>query len=580
MDSPALLLIGAFAFAALIAVAVAHDRRNKLVEAGWLTLRRAGKAKLLGASGVPLGDWGWAYLPVRFTGEGHIMTVAPPGSGKSTTASIPSCLSRSIKSRFVADPGGEITCVCIREWRRQCDDIFVINPFALYPDAPYSLPQHAFDPMSFIDIGKQGSGRVARAIATALIAESGNDDAQSAYFKSQGADKLESYIVYGSLQGMTLPQIYDLMTLPVDARSSGDEIACQLELWEDMQQIDALDGQLRKEASDLIDKYVNSPGEFQAIFSTMRDALKFLKEPKIRQALARAEVDWTALKRERTAIAIVLPVADWKNYAGFVRLAFMSAMVTLQEGEVSPHRVHILLEEFPALGRLSFFADLLATSRKRNAQIEIVMQNLGQLMTTYPDWKAIAPNFAVTRFKAVDNNEEAEWIRVGLGSKYKRNPMGGKILTGLMTAREVREMPDDRQIVMIGRNRPAMLGQYPYWQKVKHRVRALPNPHYPGYPELGPLVPARYAAGFALRLWERIIRLDALVICALLSVLIWTSDPAVLTGQTYNSRTGERTCSWLSYRGVTTNSFVTSDSCAEFAIFGFLYTSTYGWIGG
>lgn len=558
--------------------AIIRNRDGKLIEAGWLTLRKAGKAKLLGAEGIPLGDWGWAYLPVMYSGDGHIMTVAPPGTGKSTTASIPSCLSRSIKSRFVTDPGGEITSVCIGEWRKQCDQLYVINPFGLYQEEPYALPQNSFDPMIFVDVRKQKSGRAARIIATSLIAQSGNEDGNTAYFKSQGVEKLEAYIIYGSLQGMTLPQIYDLISLPIDARSSGDEITCQLEVWEDMQQIDVLAGQLPKEANDLTDKYINSAGEFQAIFSTMRDAVKFLKEPKIRDALARNEVSWDDLKSGRTAISIVLPVNDWKSYAGFVRLAFMSAVITLQEGKVAPHRVHILLEEFPALGRLSGFSDMLATSRKRKAQIEIVIQNIGQLISTYQrDYVGIIPNFSVVRYKATDNIKDAEAISKSLGSKYKTIRLGGMLLTYLMGPTEILEMPEDRQIVKIGNNRPALLGQYPYWQKWAGRSRALTNPNYGSYPGLDPLVPLRYVAGIGLRILESIIRPNAFGVCVMLAAFIWYADPALLTAETYDEKTREQHCTWFSHRGVTEYKFNVRSPCAEFSMLGFLYRSIDGW---
>ena len=58
--------------------------RKEHGSAQWLKPWTAARKRLFNLSGIPLGDWGWWYLPVRFNEDGHILTVAPPGGGKST----------------------------------------------------------------------------------------------------------------------------------------------------------------------------------------------------------------------------------------------------------------------------------------------------------------------------------------------------------------------------------------------------------------------------------------------------------------------------------------------------------------
>src|SRR5690606_30127338 len=227
---------------------------------------------------------------------------------------------------------------------------------------------------------------------------------------------------------------------------SGEGLHCQFDVWDEMEKIDVLDGLLRREAVDLKDKLKNSPGEFQAIFSTMKDAVKFLKEPAIRRALEKDVVDWKALKTTRAVVAVVMPTRDWQLYAGFVKLAFACVVKALDEGEIARHHVHILLEEFPSMGRLPFFGDLLATGRKEKAKIEIVSQNIGQLRAIYPEWQALVPNFEVRRFKAVRDGDTAQFVSRLMGRKTEQ--FGHSVFAReLLTADEVATIARDRQIV-------------------------------------------------------------------------------------------------------------------------------------
>lgn len=518
--------------------------------ARWLDLGQAGRAGLLSGKGVPIGDWGWSYLTARSAGDGHILTVAPPGGGKSSTGSIPSGLSDSIESRFITDPDGEISAVCIDYWRSRLDRHFVINPFGIWTDAPWGLPQHSFDPIALIKPESDG-GKFARLMAATLVGQSGADDGSTEYFKSQGAEKLEAYLIFGALRGLNLPQIADLMGLPLEAAKSGEGLHCQFDVWDEMEKIDVLDGLLRREAVDLKDKLKNSPGEFQAIFSTMKDAVKFLKEPAIRRALEKDVVDWKALKTTRAVVAVVMPTRDWQLYAGFVKLAFACVVKALDEGEIARHHVHILLEEFPSMGRLPFFGDLLATGRKKKAKIEIVIQNIGQLRAIYPEWQALVPNFEVRRFKAVRDGDTAQFVSRLMGRKTEQ--FGHSVFAReLLTADEVATIARDRQIVFCGNLRPAIMGQFPYWQKAELRAKALPNPFYDGEPPAHGGELARKGLAILFRVREWFVRPSAYAMIFGLALMVWASRPTLLLDEQIDARGRLKTCTWVTRSGVVT----------------------------
>jgi hypothetical protein len=276
----------------------------------------------------------------------------------------------------------------------------------------------------------------------------------------------------------------------------------------------------------------------------------------MREALSADEVDWQALKTGRCVIAVVMPRQDWKIFAPFVRLAFLSAVWALEQGPVAPHRIHMLLEEFPTLGRMDFFSDVLATARKKKAQIEVVIQNLGQIEALYPEWKALLPNFEVRRFKAVRDIDTARYVcgALGTGTRvYKdiNKPAQRNLLSRqLLTPDEVLAMPKDRQIVFIGNNRPAWLGQYPYWERASLRRRALPSPYYPGgLPDLPEGALTRWIAGQGIRVLSFITGPHPQAVIAALAFLIWWSDPHVLIAESKNTQSKEINCTFLGWKG-------------------------------
>lgn len=416
----ALLIFAALAIGVLYILrrCFEESERTEYGSAHWLEPWTAAGRGLFGFNGIPLGEWGWTHLPVRFNEDGHILTVAPPGGGKSATGSIPSGLDRRIKSRFIADPDGEVSAVCVGAWRRDGDKVFIINPAKMFPGAPWSLPAHKFDPMKFVKPDAPDFAKRANYLANTLITRSGGEDGSTEYFKSEATNKLAAFIAFGALKGARLPAIRDWIGLPDTGQGIlNSDYQNQSALWDAMAAEPALDGMIARQAVDLRDKRENAPAEFQAVFSTVRSAVSFLDDPSIREAMSADEVDWQALKTGRCVIAVVMPRQDWKIFAPFVRLAFLSAIWALEEGSVASHRVHILLEEFPTLGRMDFFSDVLATARKKKAQIEVVIQNLGQIEAFYPEWKALLPNFEVRRFKAVRDIDTARYVCGALGTE-------------------------------------------------------------------------------------------------------------------------------------------------------------------
>jgi hypothetical protein len=111
-------------------------------------------------------------------------------------------------------------------------------------------------------------------------------------------------------------------------------------------------------------------------------------------------------------------------------------------------------------------------------------------------------------------------------------------------------MPKDRQVVFIGNNRPALLGQYPYWEKPWERRRALRSPYYPkGLPDPPASIWPRWIGGQGLRLLSFVLGPHPQVTTAALAFFIWWSNPMILIGQNVERQTGVLHCEWITWQG-------------------------------
>ena len=71
---------------------------------------------------------------------------------------------------FLFDPGGEISAVCMKEWRRKSYRVHCINPWE-----KHGLPSHAFNPLDVIDPKSRTFASDADWLADMLIVRTGKE---------------------------------------------------------------------------------------------------------------------------------------------------------------------------------------------------------------------------------------------------------------------------------------------------------------------------------------------------------------------------------------------------------------------
>ena len=449
--------------------------------ARWMTFWEAYGRKLLRPGGFLAGDWEGlcpVWLPFQ-----HAITFGPTGSGKGTTAIIPNLLSQD--HVFLVDPGGENTAVVIDDWRARGLSVHVINPFGLLTDAPHALPQHRFNPLALLRTDSDALTADSKLIAEMLITRSGNEAGSAKFFIDATESLLRALIVHIVT---ALPEAdWHLGTL-------SDFLNTDAKGWEAllkaMKANNAAGGLVTREANKLERREHQAPEEFSAIMSTAQEALSWIDDPLMREALSANEVDFDALKGHApygagAAIAVVLPIEYLGSHSALTRLALSCAVLTLRRAPVAQSAPLFILDEAAALGRVGPLTEWLATMRRYGARFWPIFQDVAQLKALYRDtWSVFFANCDIRQFLGMADLTTAQIVRDMLGTAtINTTTVNGDGKTSvsqaqraLMTVDELLQMPGNLQIVFYRNLAPMPIVKTAYWRRPEFEGRIGINP--------------------------------------------------------------------------------------------------------
>src|SRR2546430_786262 len=125
-QAPWVLGSGAVGLLGLKAWQMTRQRKNTTADAHWATTTELRDAHLLQPHGIVLGRYGrWT---LRYGGPGHVLVVASPRKGKTTSMVIPTLLEPLPRtSVLVNDPKGELLA-CTGKYRNTLSKIIELNP--------------------------------------------------------------------------------------------------------------------------------------------------------------------------------------------------------------------------------------------------------------------------------------------------------------------------------------------------------------------------------------------------------------------------------------------------------------------
>ncbi|MBI1394308.1 MAG: IncP-type conjugal transfer protein TraG [Alphaproteobacteria bacterium] len=456
--------------------------------ARWASFQDARRAGLLVEDGVFLGRLKSSYL--RHDGPEHVMAFAPTRSGKGVGLVIPTLLGWT-GSAVIHDIKGE-NWDLTSGWRSRFSHCLLFEP-----TNPLSV---RFNPLLEVRRG-ENEVRDVQNIADILVDPEGSLERRNHWEKTGHA----------LLVGVILHVLYaeDDKTLSGCARFLSDPSRSFEATLAAMMNTRHLGDQgtphpvVAQAARELLNK---SENERSGVLSTAMSFLGLYRDPVIARATSGS--DWRIADlvegARPSSLYLVIPPSDISRTKPLVRLILnqIGRRLTedLPDNDTPRHKVLMMLDEFPALGRLDFFESALAFMAGYGIRAYLIAQSLNQIEKAYGPNNSILDNCHVRIAFASNDERTAKRISDALGTtteqRSQRNYAGHRLAPWLshvmvssqetqrplLTPGEVMQLPPDDELVMVSGSRPLKAKKLRYFQDRNFTERVLPVPTEPVLP--------------------------------------------------------------------------------------------------
>lgn len=431
-----------------------------------------------------------AGVDPRFRFAGHVVTVAPTGSGKGIGAVIPNLLDYP-GSALVLDVKGENSAVTARARRDMGHKVFVVDPFGVNKGEA-----HAFNLLDRLDPSNPECVSESAILADCLVIP--DEKGGNKHFDESAKTILQGLMLH--VVGLEDPTRRNLGEVRRLLTSSEDTFLATLA---DMAADESVAFSIPARAANTIMGMADR--ERGSVLSTAKVNTAFLDDPRIAAAVSRSDFDLANIKAELMTVYLVLPANKIGPNARFVRAFIGSVIAAITSSTTQPaHRVAFLLDEFGQLGYMKQIEDAVSLMRGYGLAFWVFIQDLSQLKGVYPKWQTFLANSAKT-FYGTDDFDTAKYVSDSLGKatiEYETENSGRNSGTGLSgggssmnrgkstgTSQQLagRELLTPDEVMRLGPERPIILvkGEYPYQlARLNYLVdaeyvgKADPNPYH------------------------------------------------------------------------------------------------------
>ena len=481
---------GFVSIAVAIGMSVWRAREAKNAEtygsARWAEKEEVKAAGLLGPDGVVLGKLERDYL--RHDGPEHVLCFAPTRSGKGVGLVVPSLLTWP-GSAIVHDIKGE-NWQLTAGFRAKHGRVLLFDP-----TNPKSA---AYNPLLEVRRG-DWEVRDVQNVADVLVDPEGSLDKRNHWEKTSHsllvgailhvlyaeADKTLAGVA-GFLSDPKRPietTLKAMMTTPHLGEAGPHPVVAST-------------------ARELLNK---SDNERSGVLSTAMSFLGLYRDPVVAQVTRRCDwriADLIADPRPAT-LYLVVPPSDISRTKPLIRLVLNQIGRRLTEdlhAKERKHRVLMMLDEFPALGRLDFFESALAFMAGYGIKSFLIAQSLNQIEKAYGANNSILDNCHVRVSFATNDERTAKRVSDALGTAtemkamknyagHRLSPWLGHLMVSrsetarpLLTPGEVMQLPPTDEIVMVAGTAPIRAKKARYYEdaRFKERVLSPPDPQKSG----------------------------------------------------------------------------------------------------
>ncbi|MCK1305819.1 conjugal transfer protein TraG [Bradyrhizobium sp. 45] len=470
--------------AVAIGMSVWRAREAKNVEtygsARWADAGEVRAAGLLGPDGVVLGKLDRDYL--RHNGPEHVLCFAPTRSGKGVGLVVPSLLAWP-GSAIVHDIKGE-NWQLTAGFRARHGRVLLFDPT--------NPKSSAYNPLLEVRRG-EWEVRDVQNVADVLVDPEGSLDKRNHWEKTS-----HSLLVGAILHALYAEADKTLAGVAAFLSDPKRPIAATLKAMMTTPHLGEHGPHpvVASTARELLNK---SENERSGVLSTAMSFLGLYRDPVVAQVTRRCEwriADLIADSRP-TTLYLVVPPSDISRTKPLIRLVLNQIGRRLTEdlhARERRHRILMMLDEFPALGRLDFFESALAFMAGYGIKSFLIAQSLNQIEKAYGPNNAILDNCHVRVSFATNDERTARRVSDALGTAtemramknyagHRLNPWLGHLMVSrqetaraLLTPGEVMQLSPSDEIVMVAGTPPIRARKARYYEDRRFTERVLPPP--------------------------------------------------------------------------------------------------------
>ena len=245
-----------------------------------------------------------------------------------------------------------------------------------------------------------------------------------------------------------------------------------------------------------------SENERSGVLSTAMSFLGLYRDPVVAEVTRRS--DWRISDivggDQPVTLYLVVPPSDINRTKPLMRLLLNQIGRRLTEdlqANAGRHRLLLMLDEFPALGRLDFFETALAFMAGYGLKSFLIAQSLNQIEKAYGPNNSILDNCHVRVSFATNDERTAKRVSDALGTAtelrdstnyagHRLAPWLGHLMVSrqetarpLLTPGEIMQLPPADEIVMVAGTPPIRAKKARYFDDMRLQERILPPPELP-----------------------------------------------------------------------------------------------------
>lgn len=389
-------------------------------------------------------------------------------------------------SALIHDPKGELWRTTAG-WRSTFSHVLYFNP--------RDLASARWNPLREIRPGASEVAEVQRLVA--ILADPGGVREEETIWDKSAADILEAVILHVLYtepdEHKTLAKVRELLAdLDALAEVMLGTLHCV-----------GADGQARTHPfiRTAAQGYASMHDRFRtSVQGTARSYLKWLAGEDVERALSASDFSIGDLMCAAWPVSLYVQVApaDVATLRPLVRLLFYVAAQSLTAHETSDaagrakrHKLLLMMDEFPLLGRLQFFEKSLRLMSGYGVKAMLVAQSLNDIVETYGPHNSILDNCHVyTTFSVLDPLTQEKVSRLtGLTTRWRTTHSGpvslssarrsisrGEAEQALMDPGEIRALSENQQLVFVAGQRPLRTQKLRYDQHGLFKRRAAMAP--------------------------------------------------------------------------------------------------------